>query len=60
MKAFADDKLNVARIMISPCDRVEKILEKGENAGYQLFFFFSHNVFKKLLPQGCLDCLVKS
>ena len=26
---------NVAKIMISPCDRVENIVGKGENAGYQ-------------------------
>ena len=41
-KAFADDKLNVAKIMISVFDRVENIVGKGENAGYQYFL---------LLPQ---------
>ena len=30
LKAFADDKINVAQIMISVFDRVENIL-KGEN-----------------------------
>ena len=34
-RAFADDKLNVAKMMIFVCDRVENIVRKGENAGYQ-------------------------
>ena len=32
-KAFADDKLDVAKIMISVFDRVEVIVGKEENAG---------------------------
>ena len=39
-KAFTDNKLNVARIMISVSDRVENIVEKGESAGYQHFHLF--------------------
>ena len=39
LKAFADGKINVAQMMIS--ERVEKFVEKGENAGYQHFLFFS-------------------
>ena len=39
-RAFADDKENVAKIMISVFDRVENIVGKGENAGHQHFFFF--------------------
>ena len=39
-KAFSDDKLNVVRIMISVSDRVENIVGKGENAGYQHFLIF--------------------
>ena len=31
-KVFADDKLNVAEVSSSVCDRVEKIDRKGENA----------------------------
>ena len=43
IKAFADDKLNIAKRMIVPFDRVENTVEKkGENAGYQHFL---------LLPQ---------
>ena len=39
-KALADDKLNVAEIMIYVCDRVENIMGKRENAGYQQFLLF--------------------
>ena len=40
IQALADDKLHVARIMISVSDRVENIVGKGENAGYQHFLHF--------------------
>ena len=40
LKAFADDKLNVAEMIISLYDRVENIVGKGENAGYQHFLLF--------------------
>ena len=40
LKAFADDNLNVAKMMISLYDRVENIVGKGENAGYQHFLLF--------------------
>ena len=36
-RAFADNKLNVAKIGFSLFDRVENTAEKGENAGYQHF-----------------------
>ena len=45
-KAFEDDKINVAEMMISVSDWVENIVGKGE------IFCFSHNVFKSLLFQG--------
>ena len=45
LKAFADGKLNVAKMTIFPCNRVENIVGKGENAGYQHFL---------LIPQ-CLQ-----
>ena len=41
LKAFADDKSDVAKMMISLFDRIEN------TAGY-----FSHNVFQSLLLQG--------
>ena len=39
-KALAENKLNVAKIMTSVYDRVENIVGKRENAGYQHFLFF--------------------
>ena len=60
LKAFADDKFSIAKMMIPLFDQVENIVEKGENAGHQ-HFLFSHNVFKRLLIQGfkIRDCVVK-
>ena len=50
LKVFADDKFNIATMVISVSDREESIVEKGENADYQIFFLsFSHKVFKSLL-----------
>ena len=40
LRAFADDKIDVAQMMISVFDTVEKIVGKGENAGYQHFLLF--------------------
>ena len=40
LKAFAYDKMNVAKIMFYVFDRAENIVGKGENAGYQPFFHF--------------------
>ena len=40
LKAFADNKINVAQMMISVCDRVENTVGKGENACYQHFLLF--------------------
>ena len=39
-KAFADDEINVAQMMISVSNRVENIVGKRENAGYQYFLLF--------------------
>ena len=40
LKAFAEDKINVAQMMISVFDRVENIVGKGKNAGNQHFLLF--------------------
>ena len=40
LNAFADDKIIVAQMKISVFDRVENIVGKGENAGYQHFLLF--------------------
>ena len=50
LKAFADDKLNVKKMIISVNDRIEKIVGKGEIVCTSNFSF-SHNVFKRLLSQ---------
>ena len=39
LKAFADNKLNVAKMMISLFDRGENTVGKGENAGYHFLLF---------------------
>ena len=47
LKAFADDKLNVAEMKISLYDKVEDTAGKGENTGYQ-HFSFSYSVNQSL------------
>ena len=53
VKAFADDKLKVAKIMISVFDCVENIVGIGENAGYQHFLLFPQH-FQKASSSGSL------
>ena len=48
LKAFADNNLNVTKMIISVTDRVANIMEKGEIACTSNFSF-SHNLFKRLL-----------
>ena len=48
LKAFAGDKSNLTKMIISALDRVENIVGKGEIACTSNFSF-SHNVFKKAL-----------
>ena len=40
LEKFEDNKLNVAKMTISLCDRVENTVGKGENAGYQHFLLY--------------------
>ena len=40
LKAFADDKLNIAKTTISLYDGLENTVGKGENAGYQHYLLF--------------------
>ena len=40
LKAFADDKLKAAKMIIFVFDRVENIMGKEENPGYQHFLLF--------------------
>ena len=51
LKAFADDKLNVTKMIISVFERVENIVGKGEIA-CKSNFSFSYNVFKRFLSQA--------
>ena len=48
LKAFADDKINMAEKLNFVLERAENIAGKGENAVTSIFSF-SHNVFKSLL-----------
>ena len=48
LEAFADNKLNGTKMLISVFDRVENIVGTGEIACTSNFSF-SHNVFKRLL-----------
>ena len=54
LKAFADDKSNIAKIKISLFDRVENTVGKGENAGYQHFLLFPQ-CFQKSCSLGSLE-----
>ena len=60
LKAFADDKLNVAQMMFPVFDSVENIVGKGENAGFWHFLLFPQ-CFQKasFLESLSWDCVVK-
>ena len=47
LKAFADDRFNVASTRISVLGREENIVGKGENAGHQHFLLFPQCFFQK-------------
>ena len=49
LKAFADDKINVTEKLKFVLERVEDIVGKGENAGYQHFLLFPQ-CFQKNSP----------
>ena len=61
-KAFADDKINVTEKLKLVLGRIENIVGKGENAGYQHFLLFPQcfqkAYFNKVVK--CRDCVVKS
>ena len=40
LKSFADDKVNIAKMTISHCDRNENMVGKEENAEYGHFLLF--------------------
>ena len=51
LKAFADNKLNLAEQLKFVLGRVENIVEKGENADDQHFLLFPQ-CFQKFLSKG--------
>ena len=53
LKAFADDKINVNGKFKFGLGRVENIVRKGENAGYQHFLLFPQ-CFQKPSVSGSL------
>ena len=57
LKAFADDKLNVAPKIKFVYGRVENIVGKVENVGY-IIISFSNNVLKKILVLRYLSSTV--
>ena len=52
LKPFADNELNVAQMIISIINRVEKTLWEKEKLLVTSIFCFSHNVTKHIFPQG--------
>ena len=63
LKAFADDKINVGQMMISVYDRVQNIVEKGQNADNQHFLHFPEHFQYLGFFLGVnksQDCVVKS
>ena len=60
-KAFADNKINLNERLKLVLGKVENIVGKGENAGYQHFLFFPQ-CFQKpsFMVVESQDCVVKS
>ena len=60
LKVFANEKLNVAKMTIALCGRLENTVGKEENAGYQHFLFlptmFSKAFFFTVVKSR--DCVV--
>ena len=61
LKVFADNKINVNQKLKFDLGRVENIVRKGENAGYQHFLLFPQ-CFQKVSLRviKSRDCVVKS
>ena len=49
--AFADDKFNIDEVVIYTCSRVENIVGKGKNTGYQ-YYLFPPQCFQKAHKKG--------
>ena len=57
LKAFADDKVKVIQKLKFKLLRVENIVGKGENVGYQHFLLFPQ-CFQKAPYQGSLKVVI--
>ena len=53
LKAFADDKIKLLKMITIVFDSVENIVGKGENVGFQHFLLFPQ-CFQKVLYSGSL------
>ena len=53
LKAFADNKLNVTKVIISVFDRVENIVGKRRNCLYKQFLLFPQCFQKASFPKNC-------
>ena len=51
IKAFADDKIILTQKLKFVLERVENIVEKGENAGYQHFLLIPQCFQKLSIPE---------
>ena len=51
--SLPNDRQNVDKMIFSLFDRVENIVGKGENAGYQHFLLFSHCFFFHRVVKIC-------
>ena len=58
LKEYADDKLTVAEMMISVFDKVENIVEKGENAWLPAFSPFPTMFSNAFLSSLGIDLLL--
>ena len=58
-KAFADNKLNVAKVIFHVYNRIQNTVVKGENADNRIISY-SHNVFKRPLLWGGGVCVIKT
>ena len=56
-KAFAEDKMNLALMMVYVFDRAQNITVKGENAGYLDFLFFPQ-CFQKAISSGVFQVMI--
>ena len=57
LKAFTVDKMNKAQTVTAIFDKVENIVGKGENAGYQHYLLFPQ-CFQRASYTGSLEVVI--